>query len=133
MNTNEYIVRVNGIPYEVEIEAKVASNQSNVNRPVVSTVNNTNTEAKVQAQVTQAQAPKPMTQGGEKVLSPMQGKIVTVAVAKGQSVKKGQALVGLEAMKMENEIVASKDAQVADVHVTVGQSVEANDILMTLA
>lgn len=71
-------------------------------------------------------------QGGVKVSAPMPGKILKVVAATGQAVKKGEVLIVLEAMKMENEIVASQDGTVASVNVSVGDSVEAGQILVTL-
>jgi biotin carboxyl carrier protein len=54
----------------------------------------------------------------------MQGTIVKVLVEKGQEVKAGQTVVVLEAMKMENSIVAHADGKVEDLLVSAGQSVE---------
>ena len=71
-------------------------------------------------------------QGGVKVNAPMPGKILGVKVAAGQAVKKGDVLVVLEAMKMENEIVAPQDGTVASVNTTVGEQVEAGAVLVTL-
>jgi biotin carboxyl carrier protein len=62
----------------------------------------------------------------------MPGKILNVKTAVGKSVKRGEVLMILEAMKMENEIVASEDGTVASVDVSVGDSVEAGDTLATL-
>ena len=71
-------------------------------------------------------------QGGVKVNAPMPGKILGVKVAAGQAVSKGEVLVVLEAMKMENEIVAPQDGTVASVNVSVGEQVEAGAVLATL-
>ena len=71
-------------------------------------------------------------QGTVKVNSPMPGKILNINVSVGQSVKKGEALVVLEAMKMENEIVAPVDGTVASVNVSVGISVEPGELLASL-
>ena len=71
-------------------------------------------------------------QGGVKVNAPMPGKILGVKVSAGQAVKKGDVLIVLEAMKMENEIVAPQDGTVASVNVTVGEQVEAGAVLATL-
>ena len=71
-------------------------------------------------------------QGGVKVNAPMPGKILGVKVAAGQAVKKGDVLVVLEAMKMENEIVAPQDGTVASVNTSVGEQVEAGAVLVTL-
>ncbi len=71
-------------------------------------------------------------QGGVKVNAPMPGKILGVKVSAGQAVKKGDVLVVLEAMKMENEIVAPQDGTVASVNTSVGEQVEAGAVLATL-
>jgi biotin carboxyl carrier protein len=62
----------------------------------------------------------------------MPGKIVKVNVSVGQAVKKGDVLLVLEAMKMENEIQAPQDGSVASVDVAVGAAVEAGDVLVSL-
>lgn len=74
----------------------------------------------------------PSTQGSIKVNAPMPGKILDVIANAGKFVKKGEVLVVLEAMKMENEIVAPQDGTVASINVAVGNSVEAGDVLATL-
>ena len=62
----------------------------------------------------------------------MPGKILGVKASVGQAVKKGEVLLILEAMKMENEIVAPSDGTVASINVSVGDSVEACATLDTL-
>jgi biotin carboxyl carrier protein len=62
----------------------------------------------------------------------MPGKILSVKTEAGKSVKRGDVLMILEAMKMENEIVAPEDGTVATVDVSVGTAVEAGDTLATL-
>ncbi len=62
----------------------------------------------------------------------MPGSIVSVNVKAGQSIKKGDVLVILEAMKMENEIMAPHDATVAAVHVNKGDSVDTGAPLVSL-
>ena len=70
--------------------------------------------------------------GSERVLkSPMPGRIVKVLVSKGDAVVAGQALFVIEAMKMENELKAKGPQTIAEVHVTVGMTVEANAKLVT--
>ena len=63
----------------------------------------------------------------------MPGTILNVNVNVGDTVKKGQVLLILEAMKMENEIVAPNDGKVVSVHVSKGASVNAGDALVSLA
>jgi biotin carboxyl carrier protein len=70
---------------------------------------------------------------GEKVVkSPMPGRVVKVLVGVGEAVRAGQGLVVLEAMKMENEVVARAAGTVAKVHVTAGTAVERSAPLVTL-
>ena len=62
----------------------------------------------------------------------MPGNILKVNVSNGQAVKKGDVLMILEAMKMENEILAPADATVASVNVSANQTVESGTVLCTL-
>lgn len=83
----------------------------------------------------QAAAPAPGNSGaagGLSVTAPMPGKILGVKASVGQSVKKGDVLIILEAMKMENEIVAPSDGIIATINVSNGDSVEAGKTLATL-
>ena len=70
--------------------------------------------------------------GAIKITSPMPGKILSVKTSVGAAVKKGDVLMVLEAMKMENEIVASQDGTVASVDVSEGAAVESGTILASL-
>ena len=70
--------------------------------------------------------------GSIKVASPMPGKILDVKANVGDAVKKGQVILILEAMKMENEVVAPEDGTVASIDVASGATVEAGDTLATL-
>jgi biotin carboxyl carrier protein len=80
-----------------------------------------------------AQAKKGGAHDGEKVLrSPMPGRVVKVLIEKGQAVEAGQALLVIEAMKMENEVRAKAAAKVVEIHVTAGVAVEGNAKLVTL-
>ncbi|MFH0766073.1 MAG: acetyl-CoA carboxylase biotin carboxyl carrier protein subunit [Calditrichota bacterium] len=68
----------------------------------------------------------------DSVVSPMPGSVIKVNVAPGETVKKGQTLVIVEAMKMENEVRAPSEAIVAKVLVKAGQQVGAGETLVTL-
>ena len=70
--------------------------------------------------------------GGEAVKAPMPGNILRVAVKAGDSVKEGQLLCVLEAMKMENEIMAPKAGTVAQVLVSKGSTVNTGDTMVVL-
>ena len=71
-------------------------------------------------------------QGRQEVTVPMAGNVIAVLVAEGDRVDKGQGLVIVEAMKMENEIRSPIDAEIKEVRVKTGQSVEAGETLMVL-
>ncbi|EEG52524.1 biotin/lipoyl-containing protein, partial [Enterocloster asparagiformis] len=66
------------------------------------------------------------------VTAPMPGKVVGVKASAGQAVKKGDTILVLEAMKMENDIVAPQDGTVASINVSTGDSVESGAVLATL-
>ena len=131
----KYNITVNGTSYEVVVE-EVASDGSVSYTP-------TPVAAPVQAPAVQAApkaapAPKATAQpsgakGSVTITAPMPGTILDVKVSVGQSVKKGDTLCVLEAMKMENDIPASQDGVVASVNVQKGASVNANDVIITLA
>lgn len=71
--------------------------------------------------------------GGKNVQSPMPGKILAVNIKEGESVKRGAVIFILEAMKMQNEIMATQDGTVSRVNVSVGQTVSTGEILATFA
>ena len=72
------------------------------------------------------------SEGAVKVNSPMPGKILSVKASVGQAVKRGEVIMILEAMKMENEIVAPSDGTIASINVNEGASVEAGSVLASL-
>ena len=115
-----YKVNVNGKVYEITLEV---IDKDDIKAPAKE-------EPKAQAQAAPA-APAPA--GAKTVNAPMPGNILKVNVKAGQSVKKGDVLMILEAMKMENEIMAPADAVVSSVSVSAGSTVEAGAVLCTLA
>jgi biotin carboxyl carrier protein len=126
----KYRVTVAGHTYEVEVEelgsggAAVRSAERVAPQAVAS--------AAPTAQVTPDQASRPAARGGN-ILSPLPGKVLSVKAQAGQKVKRGDLLLVIEAMKMENEIFAGEAGTVRKVHVTSGQSVETGDLLAELA
>ena len=70
--------------------------------------------------------------GGYKVTSPLPGSIIKVLVSEGQDVKKGDTLLTLESMKMENAVMADRDGKVTKIAVTAGQNVMQEDLLIVL-
>lgn len=120
-----YRITVNGTAYDVAVEELAAGAAP---APVAQVA------APVAAPAPAAPAPaaKSTGAGSIKVASPMPGKILDVKTKVGDAVKKGQVLLILEAMKMENEVVAPEDGTIASIDVTVGASVESGDTLATL-
>ena len=108
----KYRVTVNGTVYEIELEEL--------------------TDAAPAAAPAPAATPAAAPAGGEQVTSPMPGTILSVNVAAGDTVKKGQVLMILEAMKMENEIMCPCDGKVASVNTSKGASVESGTLLCVI-
>ena len=77
-------------------------------------------------------APAAVPAGGTKVTSPLPGSVIKVLVSEGQAVKKGDTLLTLESMKMENAIMAECDGTVSKIAVTAGQNVMQDDLLVIL-
>ena len=104
---------------------------------VVEEVKNVKTSKPTTTQVAETPAPAkaaaaPSVSGAIKINSPMPGSIWKVLVNVGDVVKKGQPLLILEAMKMENEITAPADGKVVDIKVTKGQSVNLGQVLVEM-
>lgn len=85
------------------------------------------------AEAPKAAAPKAeVPAGGKKIVSPLPGSIIKVLVSEGQSVKKGDTLLTLESMKMENAVQADCDGVVSKIAVAAGQNVMQDDLLVVL-
>lgn len=116
----KYIVTVNGKKYEVIIE------QGSGNEGTATIAINETAAANIPAVNTRE------TAGAESVLAPMPGTILNIKIKEGQAVKKGDVLFILEAMKMENEIMAARDAVVSKITISSGASVKTGDCLALL-
>lgn len=114
----QYKVTVNGTAYEITLEAIDA--------------NEVKAPAAEQKAAPAPEAPK-ASADGEKVNAPMPGNILDVKVAQGTKVSKGDVLLVLEAMKMENEIMSPCDGTVASVNVKKGDAVETGAVLCVIA
>ena len=79
-----------------------------------------------------APAPAAAPVGGNKINSPLPGSVISVAVKEGQAVKKGDTLLVLESMKMENPILSDCDGTVTKIAVAAGQSVMQDDLLVVI-
>ncbi len=121
----KYNVTVNGTSYEITLEVVDAAS--------VNTAPKTETPAPVAAPApTPVASPAPTTTGGETINSPMPGTILSVNVQNGSAVKKGDVLMVLEAMKMENEIMSPCDGTITSVNVQNGASVETGAVLCVI-
>jgi len=110
----KYRVTVNGTAYEIELEELTGA-------------------APAPAAAPAAPAPAaPAPAGGEQVTSPMPGTILDIKVAQGASVKEGDVLMILEAMKMENEIMCPRDGRVASINTSKGAAVESGTLLCVI-
>ena len=109
-----YKVTVNGNVYEITLEV----------------IDKADIKAAPAPAAAPAAAPAPA--GATTVSAPMPGNILKVNVAAGQAVKKGDVLMILEAMKMENEICAPCDGTVASVNVNSGATVESGAVLCSI-
>lgn len=109
----KYRVTVNGTAYEIELEELTGA-------------------APAPAAAAPAPAPAAAPAGGEQVTSPMPGTILDVKVSQGASVKKGDVLMILEAMKMENEIMCPCDGKVASINAAKGTAVESGTLLCVI-
>ena len=107
-----YKVKVNGKVYEVELEAVEEKKET------------ITAETKLIA--------APVSEGANTILAPIAGKVVDVKVNVGDTVKKGQTVAIVEAMKLENEIQSQYDGKVVEVKVTKGATVNNKDVLVVL-
>lgn len=110
-----YRVKVNGKVYEVELEAV------------------TETNGTITAPTAPAAQPAPVSTGeGTPFLAPIGGKVLDVKVSVGTSVKKGDILCVIEAMKLENEVTATKEGVIKEVKVSKGSTVANKDVLFII-
>ena len=120
-----YNITVNGVAYSVSVEETAAGAAPVAAAPAAPT-----------APAAPAAAPKAAAPAGAagavSVKAPMPGNSLDVKVAAGASVKAGDVLVILEAMKMENELVAPQDGTVASVNVHKGDTVNSGDVLVSM-
>ncbi len=130
----KYKITLNGRTYEVEVEAGKAMLLDEYEAIAPAPVAAAPAAAPVAAAAPAAAPAAPAVTGaGEAVTAPMPGNILKVNVNVGDKVKEGQCLVVLEAMKMENEIMAPKDATVTQVVVSKGSTVDTGAPLVVLA
>ena len=117
-----YRITVNSIVYDVtveEVSGKKANTVNNNSQPIISNME-TKTEVKKQEV------------SGKTIKAQVPGKITQILVKEGQSIKNGDTIIMLEAMKMEIPVLSSETGVVSSILVSVGQSVENGDSLVLL-
>ena len=110
-----YTITVNGNVYDVVVEEGASAGVAPVAAPAAPKA-----------------APKAAGTGSIKVEAGAAGKVFKIDAAVGTAVKKGDAVVTIEAMKMEIPVVAPQDGTVATINVAVGDAVESGDVLATM-
>ncbi len=128
----KYKITLNNKVYEVEVEAGEAMlvDEYELKAPAAAAAPAPAAPAPAAAPVA---APAAGLAAGEAVKSPMPGNILKINVTQGQKVSEGDVIIVLEAMKMENEITASRSGTVQQIAVTKGQVVETGTPLVVIA
>lgn len=128
-------VTVNGKTYQVEVEktAAPAPAPKPVAAPKAEAPKAAPAAAPAAPAAPKAAAASVSAAAGTPVKSPLPGSVIKVLVSEGQAVKKGDTLLTLESMKMENAIMAEKDGTVAQIAVAAGQNVMQDDLLVVIA
>jgi len=138
----KFQITVNGVSYEVDVE-EIKEGFAPTPKPVQAapvaapTISQPAPKAETKAaaptpQAAPAAAPKAPITGGVNITSPMPGNILRIAVKPGDQIKEGDLVLILEAMKMENEIVAPQNGVVAAVQVNEGATVNGGDVLVII-
>ena len=125
-------VEVNGIPFEVEMQGSSLVEEDLPTQTANTATVATAPAAAPVAETTPAPAAKGAAGAGTPVKAPLPGVVTKVLVSVGQAVKKGDNVLVLEAMKMENNITAECDGSVTGICVAAGDSVMEGTVLLTI-
>lgn len=127
-----YNITVNGTAYDVTVEEASADNAVKTAPAAIPVP--APSPAAITTAMPQAQEAKPAgIQGNIKIEAPMPGTIVDVKVKAGDNVHNGSVIAVLEAMKMENDIVAAEDGVITSVNVSKGESVNTGTVVATMS
>lgn len=121
---NSAKLEVNGSEFNVEVDRPAAAPKAKINKPAAT--------APAPQQTTVAKPTAAPVAGGNKIVSPLPGIILDIIVKPGDVVKKGQKLIVLEAMKMENIIESNVDGTIGSISVNKGDSVLEGTLLITI-
>lgn len=117
---NVYKIKIGEKVYEVEVESVTKKEGEIITNSPKPTENKTVVNT-------------PVSKGGVEVESPMQGAVIEVSVKVGDKVSKGDTILMLEAMKMENAIIAPVDGTISEILVNKGDTVDGGEILATIS
>lgn len=134
INGNKANVEVNGIPFEVEMQGSSLVEENLPEAPATADATPATTPAPAAA-TSETPSTTPAAAGpgaGKGVKAPLPGVVTAVKVKMGQTVKKGETVLVLEAMKMENNITAEADGTVTGICVAAGDSVMEGTVLLTI-
>ena len=127
----KYKVTVDGQEFTVSVE-ELASSESSPAGIKISHLSDAGADLPPKRETPSEQNKPADGATGIKVAAPMPGSIIALAVKAGESVKEGDVLLVLEAMKMENEITAPRPGVIGTVHVSVGETVSSGDPLLEI-
>jgi len=127
----EYIVNIEEISSEVKSQSSAEVNSSAQVQKKTAPVKSKKAAPVSKQKSASEMAPPPEVGEGD-IVAPMPGSILEINAKKGEEITKGDTLIILEAMKMENEISAPQSGTVKEIKVRVGDSVDAEDILLVI-
>ena len=123
--SNVATVEVNGTPYDVEIHKEMK-------QPKTPTLVRKEVKSQKGSEASQKQQAEGSSSGGHQVNAPLPGTILDIHIKPGDQIKKGQNLITMEAMKMENSVLAEKDGTVKEIKVSEGDNVLQDDLLIEM-
>ena len=124
----KFNITVNGASYQVEVEEVIAAPA----KAAAPAAKPAAAPAAAPAAPAAAAAPAVVADGDTPVKAPMPGKIIRLVAEAGKAVKKGDVLMILEAMKMQNEITATADGVLHEIRVAVGDNVKTGEVLAVI-
>ncbi len=139
--TKQFRITVNGNQYEVEVEElKEGSGQTEgetntiprTSSPQPAKKSSPSPAEKSTNKQKQTRSKETSSAGSGQVRAPMAGKVIEIDKSEGEKVNKGETILKLEAMKMENEIVSPQTGVIDNIHVSTDQNVESDELLLEI-
>lgn len=124
-------ITFNGKSYEVDVE--VLKDDTPATMPFLSTPKPAVAPPPMAAPAAAPKAATPVAAGAKNLTAPMNGVVLEIPVKAGDTVKTGQVVVVLEAMKMKTNITSPQDGKIASINISVNDSIESGQLLLTYA